>query len=248
MLLQGLLPQLCLQPPSLPATTPVRVSNAAGNARVQSARCRILDSTCGRTDEDSAPSSLQYPVPALDLGQQLQLKVQRMHDIETENQKLRETLEEYNKEFAEVKNQGACNWRFVVAVTGWAVLRIIPVRTEVTIKALKEKIREYEQTLKNQAENIALEKEQKLQNDFAEKERKLQETQMSTASKLEEAEHKVQALQTALEKTRTELFDLKTKYDEETTAKTESAAEPTSPVPSVVPYLLVSSAAAPFLY
>uniref|UniRef100_A0A2K6DGD3 Protein CASP n=1 Tax=Macaca nemestrina TaxID=9545 RepID=A0A2K6DGD3_MACNE len=92
---------------------------------------------------------------------------------------------------------------------------------EVTIKALKEKIREYEQTLKNQAETIALEKEQKLQNDFAEKERKLQETQMSTTSKLEEAEHKVQSLQTALEKTRTELFDLKTKYDEETTAKAD---------------------------
>lgn len=29
-----------------------------------------------------------------------------MHDIETENTKLRETLEDYNKEFAEVKNQG----------------------------------------------------------------------------------------------------------------------------------------------
>lgn len=51
-------------------------------------------------------SSRADPVPALDLGQQLQLKVQRLHDIETENQKLRETLEEYNKEFAEVKNQG----------------------------------------------------------------------------------------------------------------------------------------------
>uniref|UniRef100_A0A8C6X813 Protein CASP n=1 Tax=Naja naja TaxID=35670 RepID=A0A8C6X813_NAJNA len=137
------------------------------------------------------------PVSALDLGQQLQLKVQRMHDIETENQKLRETLEEYNKEFTEVKNQ------------------------EVTIKALKEKIREYEQTLKNQAENIALEKEQKLQNDFAEKERMLQETQISTASKLEEAEHKLQTLQTALEKTQAELFDLKTKYDEEMTAKSD---------------------------
>ncbi|XP_076417055.1 homeobox protein cut-like 1 isoform X11 [Peromyscus maniculatus bairdii] len=137
------------------------------------------------------------PVPALDLGQQLEIKVQRLHDIETENQKLRETLEEYNKEFAEVKNQ------------------------EVTIKALKEKIREYEQTLKSQAETIALEKEQKLQNDFAEKERKLQETQMSTTSKLEEAEHRLQTLQTALEKTRTELFDLKTKYDEETTAKAD---------------------------
>ena len=46
------------------------------------------------------------PVPVLDVTQQLQLKLQRMHDIETENQKLRETLEEYNKEFAEVKNQG----------------------------------------------------------------------------------------------------------------------------------------------
>lgn len=137
------------------------------------------------------------PVPALDLGQQLEIKVQRLHDIETENQKLRETLEEYNKEFAEVKNQ------------------------EVTIKALKEKIREYEQTLKSQAETIALEKEQKLQNDFAEKERKLQETQMSTTSKLEEAEHRLQTLHTALEKTRTELFDLKTKYDEETTAKAD---------------------------
>ncbi|XP_072099203.1 protein CASP-like isoform X7 [Mobula birostris] len=137
------------------------------------------------------------PVPALDLGQQLQLKVQRMHDIETENQKLRETLEEYNKEFAEVKNQ------------------------EVTIKALKEKIKEYEQTLSSRAEILALEKEQKLQNDFTEKERKLQETQTSLASKFEEADHKVQALQTALESTQTELFDLKTKYDEESTAKAD---------------------------
>ncbi|KAM9320812.1 homeobox protein cut-like 1 isoform 1-T1 [Gastrophryne carolinensis] len=137
------------------------------------------------------------PVPVLDLVQQLQLKVQRMHDIETENQKLRETLEEYNKEFAEVKNQ------------------------EVTIKALREKIREYEQTLKNQAENLALEKEQKLQNDFAEKERKLQENQMSTSSRLEEAEHRVQVLQTALDKSQSALFDLKAKYDEETSAKAD---------------------------
>ncbi|XP_036392890.1 homeobox protein cut-like 1 isoform X1 [Megalops cyprinoides] len=137
------------------------------------------------------------PVPALDLAQQLQLKVQRMHDIETENQKLRETLEEYNKEFAEVKNQ------------------------EVTIKALKEKIREYEQSLKNQAENLAQEKEQQLHNDYAEKERKLQETQESMISKLEEADHKAQSLQTALETTQAELFDLKTKYDEESTAKAD---------------------------
>lgn len=61
--------------------------------------------------------SLPDPVPVLELAQQLQLKLQRMHDIETENTKLRETLEDYNKEFAEVKNQGetqdACRGDFL---------------------------------------------------------------------------------------------------------------------------------------
>uniref|UniRef100_A0A3Q3D8W0 Protein CASP n=1 Tax=Hippocampus comes TaxID=109280 RepID=A0A3Q3D8W0_HIPCM len=137
------------------------------------------------------------PVPVLELAQQLQLKLQRMHDIEMENTKLRETLEDYNKEFAEVKNQ------------------------EVTIKALKEKIREYEQSLKNQAENLAQETQIQLHNDYAEKERKLQESQDSMSSRLEEAEHKSQSLQTVLETTQAELFDLKAKYDEESSAKAD---------------------------
>lgn len=49
------------------------------------------------------------------------------------------------------------------------ILNFIP--PEVTIKALKEKIREYEQSLKNQAENLAQEKQLQLHNDYAEKER-----------------------------------------------------------------------------
>uniref|UniRef100_A0AAY4A905 Homeobox protein cut-like n=1 Tax=Denticeps clupeoides TaxID=299321 RepID=A0AAY4A905_9TELE len=126
------------------------------------------------------------PVPALELGQQLQMKVQKMHDTEMENQKLRETLEDYNKEFAEVKNQ------------------------EVTIKALKDKIRDYEQTLKNQAESLAQEKEQQLNNDYAEKERWVWPVCLFRAS-----------LQMSLESTQSELFDLKTKYDEESTAKAD---------------------------
>ncbi|GCB64088.1 hypothetical protein scyTo_0004541 [Scyliorhinus torazame] len=80
-----------------------------------------------------------------------------MQDIETETQKLRDTLEEYSKEFAEVKNE------------------------EVTIKALTETINEYEQTLSSKAESLALGKEQKLQNDFTEKERKLMYDAESTA-------------------------------------------------------------------
>ncbi|KTF91229.1 hypothetical protein cypCar_00026997 [Cyprinus carpio] len=95
-----------------------------------------------------------------------------MHNIDAGNQKLRETLEEYNKEFAEVKNQ------------------------EVTIKTLKEKIREYEQSMRNQAENLALEKQQQIHKDYEEKERKLQQSHESLVGKLQEAELKAQTLQT----------------------------------------------------
>ncbi|GCB69637.1 hypothetical protein scyTo_0005515 [Scyliorhinus torazame] len=73
-----------------------------------------------------------------------------MQDIETETQKLWDTLEEYNKEFAEVKNQ------------------------ETTIKALKETINVSEQTLSSKTESLALGKEQTLQNYFTKKDRKLQ--------------------------------------------------------------------------
>ncbi|GCB64731.1 hypothetical protein scyTo_0011790 [Scyliorhinus torazame] len=99
-----------------------------------------------------ANSDLCDPVPALDPGQQLQLIVQRMQDMETENQKLRDTLEEYNKGFAEIKNQ------------------------EATIKAFKEIIDGYEQTLSRKSESLALGKERTLRNDFTKKDRKLQKT------------------------------------------------------------------------
>ncbi len=42
---------------------------------------------------------------------------------------------------------------------------------EVTIKTLKEKIREYEQSMRNQAENLALEKQQQIHKNYEEKER-----------------------------------------------------------------------------
>lgn len=44
-------------------------------------------------------------------------------------------------------------------------------RSEVTIKALKEKIREHEQNLKSQTESLVQEAELKLHSDYAEKER-----------------------------------------------------------------------------
>lgn len=46
------------------------------------------------------------PVSVLEYATTIQKKAQRVVDLEIENKQLRDTLDEYNHEFAEVKNQG----------------------------------------------------------------------------------------------------------------------------------------------
>lgn len=46
------------------------------------------------------------PTPVLEHALQLQKKAQKAQDLEMENRQLRDRLEEYTNEFAEVKNQG----------------------------------------------------------------------------------------------------------------------------------------------
>ncbi|XP_028400316.1 protein CASP-like [Dendronephthya gigantea] len=135
------------------------------------------------------------PLPILDQCISNQQKVSKFHDYEVENKKLRETLNEYNTEFAEVKNQ------------------------EVTINRLREKIREYEDKIEETAKLRVKEKEKELQKIFAERERQLQETQLEVAKKLGETEQEVVALKAALESSQSELFDVKSKLDEENEAR-----------------------------
>uniref|UniRef100_A0A8C1Z928 Homeobox protein cut-like n=1 Tax=Cyprinus carpio TaxID=7962 RepID=A0A8C1Z928_CYPCA len=145
------------------------------------------------------------PVSALEAAQQLQVTVRKMHDLETENQRLKDTLQEYEREIAEVKNQ------------------------EVTIKALKEKLEQYEHSLQaknteeapdqNQDPSGREERESKgenLPNNYADKE---SQPQQSQDSRTEDLDMKTQSLQTALEATQAELHELKIKFDEESTAK-----------------------------
>ncbi|XP_073685339.1 homeobox protein cut-like 1 [Garra rufa] len=145
------------------------------------------------------------PVSALEAAQQLQVTARKMHDLETENQRLKDTLQEYEREIAEVKNQ------------------------EVTIKALKEKLEQYERSLlaknteeapdQNQDRSGREERESKgenLPNNYADKE---SQPQQSQDSRTEDLDMNTQSLQTALEATQAELHELKTKYDEESTAK-----------------------------
>ncbi|XP_021374764.1 homeobox protein cut-like 1 isoform X3 [Mizuhopecten yessoensis] len=140
---------------------------------------------------------LPDPVSVLEYASQLQKKAHRVSDLEIENKQLRETLEEYNHEFAEVKNQ------------------------EVTIKQLKERLRDCEEKIEATAETRTKEKERELQRNFADKERQLQESQLSVARKLGEAEQKVSTLHASLEHVQQELFEVKSKYDETTSAKSD---------------------------
>jgi len=140
---------------------------------------------------------LPDPVPALEQSLNYQKRAHKLQDLEIENQKLRETLDEYNHEFAEVKNQ------------------------EVTIKQLREKLKEHEERVEATAQTRAKEKERELQFFFAEKERQLQETQLAVAKKLGEAEHKISSLHQALEQAQSELFEVKSKHDEATFAKSD---------------------------
>ncbi|ESO97743.1 hypothetical protein LOTGIDRAFT_103741 [Lottia gigantea] len=141
--------------------------------------------------------SFADPVSALEHALQIQKKAHRVQDLEIENKQLRETLDEYNHEFAEVKNQ------------------------EVTIKQLKEKLKEHEEKLESTADSRAKEKERELQRSFTEKERQLQETQLTVAKKLGEAEQKISSLQNSVESLQSELFEAKAKHDETTTAKSD---------------------------
>lgn len=135
------------------------------------------------------------PLPILEQSVVQQQKVSKLQDYEIENKQLRETLEEYNTEFAEVKNQ------------------------EVTINRLKEKLREYEDKMEDRVQARVKEKEKDMQKMFSDKENALQEKQVSVAKKLGEAEHKAATLQAALDSTQSELFDVKAKFDEVAAAR-----------------------------
>ena len=80
--------------------------------------------------------------------------------MEIENKQLKNTLDEYHEEFAQVKNQ------------------------EVTIKGLKDKIKEIEAMSEQQVAQRLREKEKEIQRSYADKEEQLQVTQLDLVKKL----------------------------------------------------------------
>ncbi|XP_056140772.1 homeobox protein cut-like 1 [Lampris incognitus] len=160
------------------------------------------------------------PVPELEACQQLQLTVQSMHDVETENESLRQALEAYKQDRAQLQNH------------------------EMTIKALKEQIQEYEKTLKQQAKDLGQEETQasqkgkqegekegvteeseesnKVHNNHTEEKSEDGEQQDLAESNMEEPDTEAQPLQiNAFKTTQTEVLDLKSKSDKESTTKAD---------------------------
>lgn len=137
------------------------------------------------------------PLPTLEYCVGLEKKVGRLTDLEIENKNLKETLRDYNEEFKEVRNQ------------------------DVTIKNLRDRIKNYEEMMDETVKSKVKDFEKELSQQYAEKERLLRETQESVMRRLQEAEARVQTLQSTLDVTQSELFELKSKSDESTFAKSE---------------------------
>ncbi|XP_071034811.1 homeobox protein cut-like 1 isoform X2 [Parasteatoda tepidariorum] len=139
---------------------------------------------------------LPDPVPALEHYQVLLQRTMRIQDLEIENRHLRETLNDYSREFKVVQNQ------------------------EVTIKLLREKIRELLEKDES-SQDKAEEKDPELLQLFDEKECDRLGAQLVDRPNLDDTETKVAQLQSALDKSQSELFDLKSRYDEDSNAKSD---------------------------
>jgi homeobox protein cut-like len=90
---------------------------------------------------------------------------------------------------------------------------------EATITKLRNQIKELESSIETKAAAKAAEIEHQLTESFREKEKNLENTVLVSKQKLEESLSNNSILQSALEATQLELFELKTKLDDESSAK-----------------------------
>ncbi|KAB7495980.1 Protein CASP [Armadillidium nasatum] len=123
------------------------------------------------------------PVPSLEYSIGLEKKVCVQEELELENKRMKKTIQEYNEELSEVKNQ------------------------DVTIKSLKEKVKKLENEIDLTVNNKSKLIEQEYSSLYSEKEQLLLETHEHNVQKLKETEERCQMLQSSLEQTQSELFE-----------------------------------------
>ncbi|KJE94542.1 hypothetical protein CAOG_05174 [Capsaspora owczarzaki ATCC 30864] len=135
------------------------------------------------------------PLPALRETLALQQRMQSVRDLEVENRKLRETMDEYHKEIADVKNQ------------------------DVTITRLKERVKELEQGIDQSVKSKSKAAEQQMQEEFSERERAVQQQKIELATRLGQQEGLASGLKSQLEIAQSQLMDFRARHEEELHAK-----------------------------
>ena len=125
------------------------------------------------------------PVPTLEYCMESMKGLQKLQDLEIETAQLRETLAEYNVEMAELRS------------------------TAKKVTEMEEKVEEQEKSMDEAIDLEIKTKEEKLFKLFEEKNSKIEEDKERTEQKLGEAELKVKSLQSLLDESQNELFEVK---------------------------------------
>ena len=125
------------------------------------------------------------PVPTLEYCMESMKGLQKLQDLEIETAQLRETLSEYNLEMAELRS------------------------TAKKVTEMEEKVEEQEKSMEDAIDLEIKTKEEALIKLFEEKQTKIEEEKARTEQKLGEAELKAKSLQSLLDESQNELFEVK---------------------------------------
>merc|ERR1711892_665695 len=133
---------------------------------------------------------LPDPLPALEQAEVMQKKAHKLGEIEIENQKLKDTINTYKKDFAEMKNN------------------------ESKIEKLEKQLNLASASSQEASARVFDEREKELLELFEEKEKEMQETQRMVASKLASTESRAVNAQQKLEAAQNELMGTQRKNEE----------------------------------
>jgi len=134
------------------------------------------------------------PVPTLEYCMESMKNLQRLQDLEIENNQLRETLTDYNKEITDYKEQ----------------LK--------NLKDIEDKLKHQECNMEDTIESKIKSREEELDHTFNEKVKNFEEENIRNGQKLSDSENKLKQLQVFLDESQSELYELKSKEDEKRSA------------------------------
>eukprot|EP00090_Calanus_glacialis_P007107 TRINITY_DN15571_c0_g1_i1.p1 TRINITY_DN15571_c0_g1~~TRINITY_DN15571_c0_g1_i1.p1 ORF type:complete len:685 (-),score=295.80 TRINITY_DN15571_c0_g1_i1:153-2207(-) len=134
------------------------------------------------------------PVPTLEYCMENMKNLQRLQDLEIENNQLRETMGDYNKEITEYKEKTK------------------------NLKDVEEKLERQETNMEETIEKKIKSREDDLNNAFDEKVKNFEEEKLRNGHKLADSETKLKQLQSLLDESQSELFEMKSRQDDKRNA------------------------------